>query len=119
MMDKKGIILVGLIVNCAFSSLAIFVLHDALHIISGVFTGALIAVWNLFLMEIVINATLRHKKPVLALTLQITRLLIYGAFAYLSYVFSIHFALGYGIGVASLGITLAIYFRKGNGNECK
>ncbi|HKK95113.1 MAG TPA: hypothetical protein VJ916_02150 [Anaerovoracaceae bacterium] len=116
-MDKKKLVIIGSFVALVISSLAIFVYHDPFHIIIGVIIGVFASTTNLFLMEFTIIGAMLHNNAIKAAAIYFFRLLIYAIFAFLSCEFSLHGALGYGIGVASLNITLVIFFRKVKTNE--
>ena len=118
-MDKKRIIIIGSLVALVISSISIFIIHDPLHIIVGVIIGTFVSILNLFLMEIAVLGTMLHNKPIKAIIVYFLRLIIYAFFAFVSYEISHHGALGYGIGVASLNITLVIFFRKARIDERK
>lgn len=114
-MKEKKIIMIYFAVVTTLVIGAFFLFKARGQLLIGTISGSIIVTINLWMLKSIVN--LFMEKPILAISLNLVRYLIYGIVVFLCYKLSITTVLGLCIAVIALPLTVIIFYSKGGTND--
>lgn len=117
MRDRWKIVLLGIGLTIIVNLVMLFIISQPKPFIVGSFVGIGVSLLNLYMLEYVVNGAMGKGNALVAVALELLRLVLYGISAFIMYKISIYAVIGYAVGVVMLTLTLGIFYRKGTSDE--
>ncbi|NLY81489.1 MAG: hypothetical protein GX078_01750 [Clostridiales bacterium] len=115
--NKVKMIAIGLGITAIMDLITVKFIDEPKSFVLGSFVGIIVALINIFLLEIVINGAMGKGNVAVAAMLEFVRLALYVSAALIMYKISLYAVTGYALGVVILTLTLTILYRKGTSDE--